>query len=40
MQRNLMEPVYMNGAEYTSYLVARRPEFTEFMTEMGLVAKK
>lgn len=40
MQRNLMEQVYMNSAEYTSYLLARRTEFTEFMTEMGLVTKK
>lgn len=40
MARNLMEPVYMNGAEYGRYLASRQPEFTQFITEMGLAGKK
>lgn len=40
MARNLMEPVFMNGAEYGRYLAARQPEFTQFITEMGLVSRK
>jgi len=36
MTRNLMEPVYMNSANYSRYLVARQPEFTQFITDMGL----
>jgi len=40
MARNLMEPVFMNGAEYGRYLAARQPEFTQFITDMGLIAKK
>jgi len=40
MVRNLMEPVYMNGAEYGRYLVARQPEFTRFITDLGLSSKK
>lgn len=40
MTANLMEPVYMNGAEYGRYLVARQPEFTQFIAEMGLGVKK
>ena len=40
MARNLMEPVYMNGAEYGRYLAARQPEFTQFITEMGLAGRK
>jgi len=40
MARNLMEPVYMNGADYGRYLAARQPEFARFITELGLVGKK
>jgi len=40
MTRNLMEPVYMNGAEYGRYLAARQPEFTRFITDLGLAGKK
>ena len=40
MARNFMEPVYMNGAEYGRYLAARQPEFTRFITEVGLAVKK
>jgi putative tricarboxylic transport membrane protein len=40
MARNLMEPVYMNGADYGRYLAARQPEFTRFITELGLGGKK
>jgi tripartite-type tricarboxylate transporter receptor subunit TctC len=36
MARNLMEPVYMNSANYSRYLAARQPEFTQFITEIGL----
>ena len=36
MTRNLMEPVYMNSANYSRYLAARQPEFTQFITDMGL----
>jgi putative tricarboxylic transport membrane protein len=39
MTRNLMEPVYMNGAEYGRYLAARQPEFTRFITELGLAVR-
>lgn len=39
MARNLMEPVYMNSASYGRYLAARQPEFTQFITEMGLGGK-
>jgi putative tricarboxylic transport membrane protein len=39
MTRNLMEPVYMNSAEYGRYLAARQPEFTKFITDLGLVGK-
>jgi hypothetical protein len=37
--RNLMEPVYMNGAEYGRYLTARQPEFARFITDLGLAGK-
>ena len=40
MARNLMEPVYMNGAEYGRYLVARQPEFARFIADLGLADKK
>jgi putative tricarboxylic transport membrane protein len=40
MARNLMEPVYMNGAEYGRYLAARQPEFTRFITDLGLAGKQ
>jgi putative tricarboxylic transport membrane protein len=40
MARNLMEPVYMNGADYGRYLAARQPEFARFITELGLAGKK
>ena len=40
MARNLMEPVFMNGAAYKQYLASRQPEFTQFITDMGLVPKK
>jgi putative tricarboxylic transport membrane protein len=40
MRRNMMEEVYMNGTQFTQYLEARRPEFTQFMSEMGLLKKK
>ena len=40
MARNLMEPVFMNGAEYGRYLAARQPEFARFITDLGLVEKK
>lgn len=40
MTRNLMEPVYMGSAEYARYLNARQPEFTRFITDLGLVSKK
>jgi hypothetical protein len=36
----MMEEVYMNGTQFTQYLEARRPEFTQFMSEMGLLKKK
>jgi putative tricarboxylic transport membrane protein len=40
MARNLMEPVFMKGAEYGRFLVTRQPEFTRFITELGLGGKK
>ncbi|MBI3043834.1 MAG: tripartite tricarboxylate transporter substrate binding protein [Betaproteobacteria bacterium] len=40
MRRNMMEEVYMNGAQFTQYLAARRSEFTQFMSDMGLLKKK
>ena len=40
MTRNLMEPVFMNGAEYGRYLAARQPEFTRFIMDLGLAGKK
>ena len=40
MARNLMEPVYMNAAEYERYLVARQPEFARFIADLGLAGKK
>jgi putative tricarboxylic transport membrane protein len=40
MARNVMEPVYMNGAEYGRYLAARQPEFARFIADLGLAAKK
>lgn len=40
MARNLMEPVYMNGAEYGRYLASRQPEFAQFITDMGLASRK
>jgi putative tricarboxylic transport membrane protein len=40
MARNFMEPVYMGSAEYGRYLASRQPEFTKFITEAGLSAKK
>lgn len=39
MTRNLLEPVFMNSASYSRYLSARQPEFTQFITEMGLGGK-
>jgi len=39
MTRNLMEPVYMNSTDYSRYLAARQPEFTQFITDMGLGGK-
>ena len=36
MTRNLMEPVYMNSASYSRYLAARQPEFTQFITDLGI----
>jgi putative tricarboxylic transport membrane protein len=40
MARNLMEPVFMNGAEYGRYLAARQPEFARFIADLGLVSRK
>jgi putative tricarboxylic transport membrane protein len=40
MARNLMEPTYMNGADYGRYLAARQPEFTRFIADVGLAGKK
>ena len=40
MARNLMEPVYMNGAEYGRYLAARQPEFARFIADLGLAGKQ
>jgi putative tricarboxylic transport membrane protein len=40
MARNLMEPVYMNGADYGRYLAARQPEFARFITDLGLTGKQ
>lgn len=40
MTRNLMEPTYMNGADYRRYLAARQPEFAQFIAEMGLAGRK
>ena len=40
MARNLMEPVYMNAAEYGRYLAARQPEFSRFIADLGLAGKK
>lgn len=40
MARNLMEPVYMNGADYSRYLASRQPEFARFITEIGLAGRK
>jgi tripartite-type tricarboxylate transporter receptor subunit TctC len=40
MSRNLMEPVFLKGADYGRYLAARQPEFTRFITELGLAGKK
>lgn len=40
MARNFMEPVFMNGAEYGRYLSARQPEFTRFITDLGLAGRK
>lgn len=40
MARNQMEPVYMGSVEYARYLAARQPEFTRFITDLGLVSKK
>ena len=40
MARNLMEPVYMNSADYARYLAARQPEFTQFIAEVGLARRK
>ena len=40
MARNLMEPVYMNGADYGRYLAARQPEFVRFISDLGLGNKK
>ena len=39
MTRNLLEPVFMNSASYGRYLAARQPEFTQFITEIGLGGK-
>jgi len=40
MARNLMEPVFMKGADYGRYLAARQPEFARFITDQGLAGKK
>jgi putative tricarboxylic transport membrane protein len=40
MTRNLMEPVFMGSVEYGRYLASRQPEFTRFITEVGLAGKK
>lgn len=40
MARNLMEPVYMKGAEYGRYLAARQPEFARFIADLGLASTK
>jgi putative tricarboxylic transport membrane protein len=40
MARNLMEPIYMNGADYGRYLAARQPEFARFIADAGLAGKK
>lgn len=40
MARNLMEPVYMKGAEYGRYLAARQPEFARFIADVGLASTK
>jgi putative tricarboxylic transport membrane protein len=40
MARNMYEDIYMNSDEFTRFLVARRAEATQFLTEMGLVLKK
>ena len=40
MVRNLMEPVYMDGADYGRYLAARQPEFAQFIADMGLASRK
>jgi tripartite-type tricarboxylate transporter receptor subunit TctC len=40
MRRNMMEPVYMDASQYGRYLAARQPEFSRFITELGLAGKK
>ena len=40
MRRNMMEEIYMDGAEFTKYLAARRSEFEQFMSDMGLLKRK
>ena len=39
MARNLMEPIFLKSSEYGRYLAVRQPEFTQFITDMGLAAK-
>ncbi len=38
--RNLFEDVYMNGAEFSSFLAGRQSELARYMHEIGLVQKK
>jgi putative tricarboxylic transport membrane protein len=40
MARNLMEPVFMKGADYGRFLASRQPEFTRFITDLGLAGRK
>ena len=40
MARNMMEPVFMKGAELQRYLAGRQPEFTRFITDLGLAGHK
>jgi len=40
MVRNHMEQVFMKGPELGRYLAARQPEFTRFMTDLGLTGKQ
>ena len=35
-----MEPVFMKGPELQRYLASRQPEFTRFITDLGLGTQK